>query len=559
MFPAIVGRTTEKLASHFAVLGTKLITLERLLGSTTIANTLWTQYKLGAVNLVSPLLILLWSFSPLGGQAILRILSTEPRLTNGTAPVVYFNTSFSVGNVSYLNNMDPPSFYFSDVPSIFTSAIIAPLEIQQSSMDQFGNVKIPMIEGLDATTADKDGWIPVPANNVVYSSLMGNPVAGLPTLGQSRFRHISSYFHLNCTEPVLLDPSAEVFWSIPDTAGLCRPNQKFLSFGSTRVKNGTFQGTFSVGSLQDNTWDASFANQNWPMKSRQILFQSVSYYGVTVSNCTVRYPTVESDITCSRKNCSVTRIRPSNSTSPELSPLEDCITAKNFYKEFAKLGSPYRTILFNYSLPSETEKYLMVGKSPLSLGLSVQTGSNINSVATLSNMSNLTAGLMSERLARVMNTYFMASMVPEYIAGAVSTFNYSDPMMLKFHPAVFTDATWGTTENVYVCNNYWLFVLLISSALLLFVGVMGMWFKFRSIAPDIFGRVSSLTRDNPYVRIPPGGSTLDGFIRAKLLQDVVVKLGDVRPEEAVGHVALASVNEGLRGEIGTLRRDRLYY
>jgi len=527
-----------------------------------ILSTIWTQYKLGQVNFSAIFLILLWGFSPLGGQAILRILSTEQRLVNGSAPVVYFNTSFSVGNVSYLSNMDIPTLYFTDVPSIFTSAIIAPLEIQQSSMDQFGNIKIPMIESLDATSAGDDGWISIPsgADNVVYSSLIGNPVAGIPSSGLSQFQHVSSYFHLNCSEPVLLNPSAEIHWSIPDVPGLCEPNQKFLSFGSTRVLNGSIQGTFSIGSLQDNLYNASFVSNNWPMTRRQILFQSVSYYGVTVSNCSVSYPTVESNISCSGRNCSVTHIRAVNdSTSPILSPLEDCITAKNFYKQFAALGSPYHTIFFNYSLPSETEKYLMLGQSPLSIGISVQTGAYIDSVATLTNMSNLTAGLMSERFSRLVNTYWMASMVPEYIAGGVSTFNYSDPTMLKMHPAIFTDATWGTALNVYVCNNLWLLMLAVSALVLLGVSGLGVRFKFKSIAPDVFGRVSSLTRDNPYMRIPEGGSSLDGFERAILLKDVIVKLGDVQPEERVGHLALASVDNGYEGQVGTLRKDRLYY
>jgi hypothetical protein len=231
--------------------------------------------------------------------------------------------------------------------------------------------------------------------------------------------------------------------------------------------------------------------------------------------------------------------------------LEDCVTARNFYKLFGTLGSPYHTFFVIDPIPSETEKYLMIGKSPLSIDLSV--------LARLSNMSNLTSDLMSERLTRLMNAYWMTSMIPEYIAGGVSTFNSSDPTMLKFHDAIFTNATWGTTENIYLCNNYWLCVLLVSSIVLLIVGVMGMWFKFKSITPEVFGRVSTLTRDNPYVRVPPGGSALDGFTRATLLKDVIVKLGDIKPGEAVGHVTLASVDKEFKGEVGTLRRDRLYF
>jgi hypothetical protein len=550
------------MASYLALKGTRLINLERLLGSMSIVNTIWTQYKLGLFNLnvISFLLILLWSFSPLGGQAILRIVSTEIGFTNGTTPLAYFNTSFSTGNVSYLNNNAALLMQFTDVRSIYGSAVISPSYIQESSMDQFGNVKIPMIESLDSSSADKDGWIPVPTDNVVYSSLIGSPLRGIQASGRSQFRHISSYFHLNCTEPLFLNHGVEIFWSLPNSSSLCVPDQKFLSFGSNRIVNGAIQGTFSIGSLQDNHWDASFAKQNWPMLQRRIIFQSASYFGVTVSNCTVRYPTVESDITCAGTNCSVTQIREYNSTSPELSPLEDCITAANFYTQFAALGSPYSIIFNNYSIPSQTERYLMVGKSPISMGSSVEVEGMDVSSATLTNISSLSGELMSERLARLMNTFWMASLVPEYIGGGMSTLNVSNSDVLKFHPVIFTNATWGVGGNVYVCNNYWLSILIISSIILLCVGVTGMWFKVKATGPEIFGKVSSLTRDNPYMRIPEGGSTLDGFERAKLLKDVIVKLGDVQSEDVVvGHIAFASVEKGGDGEVGTLTRDRLYF
>ena len=56
----------------------------------------------------------------------------------------------------------------------------------------------------------------------------------------------------------------------------------------------------------------------------------------------------------------------------------------------------------------------MVGKSPLLMGISSQVGALDISSATLTNISNLTSELMSERLARLMNTFWMASLVPAW-------------------------------------------------------------------------------------------------------------------------------------------------
>ena len=47
-----------------------------------------------------------------------------------------------------------------------------------------------------------------------------------------------------------------------------------------------------------------------------------------------------------------------------------------------------------------------------------------------------------------------------------------------------------------------------------------------------------MTRDNPYINLPPGGCALDGLERTRLLKDMEVKLRDVTPRHEVGHIAL---------------------
>jgi hypothetical protein len=70
---------------------------------------------------------------------------------------------------------------------------------------------------------------------------------------------------------------------------------------------------------------------------------------------------------------------------------------------------------------------------------------------------------------------------------------------------------------------------------------------------QLFGFVASMSYENPYVRIPDGGSTLDAMERARLLKDVEVCIGDVHSEKDVGHIALAA---GV--PVRQLERGRLY-
>lgn len=96
-------------------------------------------------------------------------------------------------------------------------------------------------------------------------------------------------------------------------------------------------------------------------------------------------------------------------------------------------------------------------------------------------------------------------------------------------------------ENRYKVN--WIFFAVFASAcvLLFSAAVAGIALKTLAPTPDILGYVSSLTRDNPYVDVPKGGSTVDGIERSLLLKDLQLRLGDVEPEnDRVGHIALGS-------------------
>jgi hypothetical protein len=533
--------------------GTKLILLEQLWASVSLTGAVKTPYALGTYNLTALMMLILWSFSVLGGQATLRVISTGQQTITSSVPIYYFNTSV-LASSSYLSVSENPTYYIPELNTIYSAALIAPTETQDSPMDNWGNVKIPMLESLDSNTADASGWIPVPTGNVTYSSLVGSPVAGIPPTGLITLEIISSYFHLNCQNLRLLPPSDEYFWTTADEVGLCDRDHPPSTFGSSRFINNTVQATFSIGSITENTWNISF-DQNTLSTStnlpRQILFQSFSTNWISTTNCTLAFSTAQSRIGCTDKNCSVTHMRPYSPAFPRnLTPLEDCKTAKNFYQEFVAMVGPYRPIWHNLSVPSETEVYLMIGSNPLSLGVYS---------STLPTLSNTTTGAqMSERLSRLMNTYWTASLAPEYIAGGMSKFNFTAGSNEMFnHPGNFTDATVEIMQNVYICDDVWLGVLVLSSGILLLVAVGGLVLKFKVIAPEIFGRVSSSTRDNPHVQVPLGGTTLDGAKRTKLLKDVDVKLGDTQPDKDVGHIAFASTGPGLR-EVGTLKRNRMY-
>jgi Sec-independent protein secretion pathway component TatC len=84
-------------------------------------------------------------------------------------------------------------------------------------------------------------------------------------------------------------------------------------------------------------------------------------------------------------------------------------------------------------------------------------------------------------------------------------------------------------ENTYICEDRWLYVLVMVSGVLWLVGLTGTLLNYFIMSPDILKFVSSLTRDNPHIPTAVAGTVLDGFERTRLLEDLRVRLGDVQP------------------------------
>ena len=119
-----------------------------------------------------------------------------------------------------------------------------------------------------------------------------------------------------------------------------------------------------------------------------------------------------------------------------------------------------------------------------------------------------------------------------------------------------TTGTFTAEGTVWASNNLMLGLLFFCCFVMILVAIFGHFISSRIIGPDILGYVSSVSRNNPYIPLPKGGSALDGVERAKLIGHVKVKLQDVNAGDEVGHIALSSVEkcDGV-----PLRKGRRYW
>ena len=104
----------------------------------------------------------------------------------------------------------------------------------------------------------------------------------------------------------------------------------------------------------------------------------------------------------------------------------------------------------------------------------------------------------------------------------------------------------------------WIAVDIVSCLILFLAALTSSWLRTQTLAPDIFGYVSSLTRENPHLNLPESGSCLSGLDRARLLKKLKIQILDVGTADQVGHVGVRLVDSETGGLNGHLRKEKFY-
>lgn len=76
-------------------------------------------------------------------------------------------------------------------------------------------------------------------------------------------------------------------------------------------------------------------------------------------------------------------------------------------------------------------------------------------------------------------------------------------------PSASTLATIHADVGVYSAGLVFVVILLLITLILLDCGVIVVVLKYTTTAPDVLGYVSSMTRDNPFIVVPEGGTALE--------------------------------------------------
>ncbi|EKD19548.1 hypothetical protein MBM_02785 [Drepanopeziza brunnea f. sp. 'multigermtubi' MB_m1] len=599
VFSVIVGRTMIKFASWRLEKGAELGLLERLVGSRTVGGTIITQLRLRSISIVGLGLILVWLLSPLGSQSVLRILSTS------TKPIVSTDFQISYLNLRQASQASTPAFneWFSSFAAMFTSAMLAPHAAKNSTMDPWGNVRIPLFSSLPRNSSDTNGWRQV-SNNItpVYTSLFGIPVSGLP-LGNSTFTIESSYTELTCSNRTSTLVRGADFFIDPGLISATGPFYSFQIVSDTTtwvmgyagddvtslLPNATVQ---SLDSLPSDTTLQTFS-------PGFLLYQDFTgTANVTSLYCIPSQAYVESIVICSKSSlttsatCAVTAQR--NSV---LAHMPTALTPFSLNATWLAITAllPFTTpsgnnidLIQNYLVNPNSNPY--IESTPI-VSASSLANDNKNNTSESRFLNQVTLPEFSHRLTQILNTFLQGTLPssPSYLKGdqqlsplasespsASASASKSPPAtpppaslsaQLSNAPATLTVPSTHTTTSLQptLTTSYtWLALYLLSTLATLLCALAAALIRRQCRARDSLPYVSSLCRE--VLQPGGGGAALDGLERSRRCQGQRVRLGDLGQVPGRG----VEVGTGVRlpvgrlgigpcdGRVGGLVRGKLY-
>ena len=493
------------------------------MGSLTMFGAIELQFLLRTFNLLGVGLVVLWIFSPLGGQASLRLLDTGPQHAVTNQSIKYLDSD----TTSILMGVDEFEALGFFTNALYLSAVLTPPTGQAARMDTWGNIKIPTVEQFEqAAKSDADGWFAVPSNNVSYSSLVGLPIAGIPITGLSNFS-VESHYMLtsSCTTS---SGSMKSYLGGP-ISGMGGFAVNFTEGYNATYQLLPYQRPYPIVSPMNVTFGAGSANT--PL--------------AFIAQCILTRSSVQLNITCDGKSCGVAYIRRSkfDQRPPGYTPLSYSFVSSELPKFWPRAANS-----IHHEGDSTPTEYFI--SDPTLRGLTSSDGSV--------NLIGMPADVFSQRFSLVLNTYWQCSLVPWYQTGNFPSneSQLSDSLLSDDGAFNTTLVAVTTVTDVYICNKTWAVILLVASSMLLLFRVYSAIVKYKIRGPQVLGFVSTMTRDNPYINLPPGGCTLDGLERTRLLKNMEIKLRDVAPHHEVGHIALSDAKVSF--EFERLAFGRLY-
>ncbi|KAF4451148.1 hypothetical protein F53441_5847 [Fusarium austroafricanum] len=602
---AVLGSLFRALALFKAEKGTNLGTLAILLGSQTLVNTVKTAFNLRIFSFWTLLLIALWTFSLLGGQAVLRTIRIAPHTSVQDYDILY-SPAADIGlpfNYGLWESASGRAYQLSKIFPMFGAALSAPNALAQASngsspnfnkvieqlggagiasadarADLWGNVRVPEITSLPGYKSDDPHkWVEVPSDELVtYESLIGIPIRGTPSrvAGNLTFQLSAAYVALECspwfntTEWLSKIPNGLQMHTSMNSSIIEEPALGSGRGGVSHIymdiprRHRRLAGVPSSGPVNplyipgEFNFSASDRYSKGPVEYGTLVFGTRNNSTI----CDVSHVYVDADIKCERSNkydslvCQSHKVR--RSPGYKIPYPDTQIIADNW-------GTAPGVIIAG--LPWLASSYHPGNKSPMENYLADPTqgieDDNTSDYGITIEYTRLPRKVFAQRLAIVINTAMRVSYYAPAVLGfsktnltAMTSMYGSGTRGLKYGS---TTGNFTTSEERYQVQKDWMAVFSLSLAIMGLCVLITILISLGTKAPDFFNSISALTRDSVHIKVPAGGSTFNGDERARVLKNRRLRIRDVQFEDEVGYIALADDN-GHEGKQDLKVRGRVF-
>lgn len=574
-FAAVTGRAVLKIADFWLERGVKLGALEQIMGSRTFGTTISSLIQLRSFNLLSLGLLALWATSPIGSQAVLRLLSPENSNSTSSISMPYFNTDTEsyFANIAQNGPQDSAQLESSTaIASMYVAALLTPSDTKNGTTDWWGNVKIPFQSSLDPST---DDWA-APSDSTVYSSLIGIPIAETQINSTTSFTMESSYMELACgnvmqmsnitvLQPFAYDITDNITYSsangtfqgsnVSDSPSSSNMPTATWSLGLNSFTSSDFNKSLSLNSSSRSCQPGSESYTASPCYFRNfsedqafqgtLLFQSLNTplgsdstaQSVQSAFCQVQQIYVESNITCNQsfndgRDCQVVAQRNSQRTHapPAITPLS-----------LAEIFAPV-----SLGLPRATGATQSSSRSDPSLLYLNNTSAHFIATAQGSlNLTSLPPYIFSSRLAQLLNTYYSLGQGTALLTEGGLPDN------------ITTTGTITTTQDLYSVSWPWFAFFSLATMLMLLAAIVSVICDRLTTTPILLGYTSSIIRDSKYIRLDATDQMLSGLGLARKHRELGVKMGEVG-ETGQSHLTLMMQEDAIQAEIDRWNASHTY-
>ncbi|KDN71479.1 hypothetical protein CSUB01_07832 [Colletotrichum sublineola] len=522
-----------------------------------MANTVLSAYTLSLFNTWTILLLIVWTFNPLGSQSSLRSLYLQDRSTFQTGLLSYIGESLSLGPseaptpenvyIGALSNAAIGTQYcngtcdgFEDLIGRLGGRTAAAAQI---STDPWGSPKIPRLRyvpGFDSS--QPQNWLSVPWKERVleYSSFIGKRIHGLDPgfIGNVTFTIVTSYIEVtNRHRSVRSVVSSHSAWFSENYKSFTNYNPELdkppHSEAVKRIYN-----FYEVG-MDDYAPLPLVLDFNATLNK---VFVGMDPY-CCFTSCMYERVYVDSEIFCeylggsAQSRCGVNRIRQTPYPPPQ---------DPDYLYGVLGVGTKYllprflRVGIERDSGPGSSSARFI--RNPLN---ALNSKSEMSSTTT---MCDISMDLFENRLSLLLNTFADSASKPFDIIGAESGASEApDRRLLNVSSRIDIPLS-----AAYDLNTFWVTIYFLSTAVMLLAAFSSFFMHWYTSSPQVLGFVGSLIRDSPYFSHVnhAGSSTESGEEISKRLGHLKVGVFDVQADDDLGKIAFAPAEMGSKVQKG---------